>query len=219
MKSRRSDAHLLFRGLRRRLPRDEFPALRCFCPGVEEDEPQAARLAVDLRLDRRAAGDECGVAHETHLAIAAGRALVLRLSRAQGRKPRRLGIGEARGVGIEKLVVKHRLERSEIAAAHRRITLVLEGEVFPCRCSLTDLPCGFSTRFELAPAAWCLHSITSSARASSVGEISRPSALAVLRLITSSNLVGCSTGSSAGLAPLKILSRKAAARSKLCDRS
>ena len=38
-------------------------------------------------------------------------------------------------------------------------------------------------------------------------------ALAVLRLITSSNLVGCSTGSSAGLAPLKILSRKAAARS------
>ena len=35
------------------------------------------------------------------------------------------------------------------------------------------------------------HSITSSARASSDGGISRPSALAVLRLITSSNLVGC----------------------------
>src|SRR5262249_33027723 len=69
MKSRRSDAHLLFRGLRRRLPRDEFPALWCFCPGVEEHEPQAARLAVDLRLDRGATGDERGVAHETHLAI------------------------------------------------------------------------------------------------------------------------------------------------------
>ena len=41
-------------------------------------------------------------------------------------------------------------------------------------------------RDELAP----FHSITSSARASSVGGTSRPSALAVLRLMTSSNLVG-----------------------------
>jgi hypothetical protein len=35
------------------------------------------------------------------------------------------------------------------------------------------------------------YSITSSARASSVGGTSRPSVFAVLRLITSSNLVGC----------------------------
>ena len=42
-------------------------------------------------------------------------------------------------------------------------------------------------RDELAP----FHSITSSARASSDGGTSRPSAFAVLRLITSSNLVGC----------------------------
>src|SRR3954470_8567557 len=49
------------------------------------------------------------------------------------------------------------------------------------------------------------HSITSSARASNEGGISRPSALAVLRLITSSNLVGCRTGRSPGLAPLRIL--------------
>ena len=48
------------------------------------------------------------------------------------------------------------------------------------------------------------HSITSSARASSVGGISRPSALAVLRLMTSSNLVGCTTGRSAGFSPLRI---------------
>jgi hypothetical protein len=34
------------------------------------------------------------------------------------------------------------------------------------------------------------YSITSSARASSVGEISKPSAFAVARLITSSNFVG-----------------------------
>jgi hypothetical protein len=50
------------------------------------------------------------------------------------------------------------------------------------------------------------YSITSSARARSVGGISRPSAFAVLRLITSSNLVGCWIGKSAGLAPLRILS-------------
>jgi hypothetical protein len=35
------------------------------------------------------------------------------------------------------------------------------------------------------------YSITSSARASSVGGTLMPSALAVLRLITSSNFVGC----------------------------
>jgi hypothetical protein len=48
--------------------------------------------------------------------------------------------------------------------------------------------------------------ITSSARDSSDGGIVRPSALAVLRLMTSSNFVGCSTGRSAGFAPLRILS-------------
>src|SRR5262249_34122025 len=49
-----------------------------------------------------------------------------------------------------------------------------------------------------------VHSITSSARASSDGGSSRPSALAVLRLIVSSYLVGCCTGRSAGFAPLRI---------------
>ena len=50
------------------------------------------------------------------------------------------------------------------------------------------------------------YSITSSARTSNEGGTVRPSALAVFRLITSSNLVGCSTGRSAGLVPLRILS-------------
>jgi Putative restriction endonuclease len=55
---------------------------------------------------------------------------------------------------------------------------------------------------------WCPRgqSITSSARASRAGGIVRPSAAAALRLITSSNFEGCSTGKSAGLAPLRILS-------------
>ena len=48
------------------------------------------------------------------------------------------------------------------------------------------------------------HSITSSARASNEDGTVRPSALAVLRLITSSTLVLCWMGRSAGLAPLRI---------------
>ena len=48
--------------------------------------------------------------------------------------------------------------------------------------------------------------MTSSARPSSEGGIVSPSALAALRLMTSSNLLDCSTGSSAGLAPFRILS-------------
>src|ERR1700758_1177315 len=47
------------------------------------------------------------------------------------------------------------------------------------------------------------HSITSSARASSTGGRSRPIALAVIRLKTISNLVGCSTGRSAGCHDVK----------------
>src|SRR5262249_20782013 len=47
------------------------------------------------------------------------------------------------------------------------------------------------------------HSITSSASASSVSGIWRPSALAVLMLTTSSILVGCTTGISAGFSPLR----------------
>src|SRR5262249_44751101 len=47
------------------------------------------------------------------------------------------------------------------------------------------------------------YSITSSARARIDGGTVRPSALAVFKLITSSNRVGCSTGRSAGLAPLR----------------
>jgi hypothetical protein len=50
------------------------------------------------------------------------------------------------------------------------------------------------------------YSITSSARASSVADTSKPSAMAVTRLTTSSNLVGCSTGRSAGFVPRRILS-------------
>ena len=48
------------------------------------------------------------------------------------------------------------------------------------------------------------HSITTSATATSVGGRVRPSALAVLRLMTSSIFVDCCTGKSAGFSPLRI---------------
>jgi hypothetical protein len=57
-----------------------------------------------------------------------------------------------------------------------------------------------------------LYSITSVALVSSAGGTSRPSAFAVLRLITNSNLVGNSIGRSLGFSPFKILSTNVAAR-------
>jgi hypothetical protein len=50
------------------------------------------------------------------------------------------------------------------------------------------------------------HSITSSARSSNDSGIVKPCALAVLRLSTNSNLVGCSTGISPAFVPRRILS-------------
>src|SRR5262249_6766878 len=50
------------------------------------------------------------------------------------------------------------------------------------------------------------HSITSSARASSVGGISRPRAFAVLRLMTNSYFVGACTGRLAGFSPFRMRS-------------
>ena len=45
----------------------------------------------------------------------------------------------------------------------------------------------------------------SSASADRFGGTSMPSALAVLRLMTNSNLVDCTTGKSPGFSPLRIL--------------
>ena len=50
----------------------------------------------------------------------------------------------------------------------------------------------------------CAYSITSSARASSIGGTSRPSALAVLRLMASTYLFGACTGRSAGVSPFNM---------------
>src|SRR6516162_7556980 len=67
--------------------------------------------------------------------------------------------------------------------------------------------CPAKKQHDVAPS----HSMTSSAWASRAGGMVRFSKRAVLRLIDSSNRVGCPTGMSAGLAPLTILSICAAA--------
>ena len=64
---------------------------------------------------------------------------------------------------------------------------------------------GFHSIVLAFPAA-PLHSITSSARAITVGGISRPIAFAVFKLITNSNVTGCAIRRSSGLVPRKILS-------------
>src|SRR5262249_50629017 len=67
-------------------------------------------------------------------------------------------------------------------------------------------------RDELAPLQLRDHSITSSARASSVGGIPMPSALAVARFTIRSNLGGCCTRMVAAFAPSRIFSTEAPAR-------
>src|SRR5262249_18567284 len=86
-----------------------------------------------------------------------------------------------------------------------------DAQSFGCLRARRERPCCRATeqRDELAAAA---HSITSSARASSVAGISRPSALAVLRLMTKSYLVGACTGRFAGFSPLRMRSTQPAAR-------
>src|SRR5262245_54636947 len=79
-------------------------------------------------------------------------------------------------------------------ARHPAARLLRPRRQRPCRRRAAD------ERDKLA----ALHSITSSARARSEAGTSRPVAFAVARLFTSSNLVGCTTGRSAGLAPLRI---------------
>src|SRR5262249_50771972 len=69
------------------------------------------------------------------------------------------------------------------------------------RCQMQKLSAG---KFHLNLPLASDHSITSSARASSVGGTSRPSAFAVLRLIKNSNFVVWNTGKSAGFAPLRM---------------
>jgi hypothetical protein len=70
--------------------------------------------------------------------------------------------------------------------------------------------CGATSDVRFGPIA-DTHSITSSARARNAGCTVTPIAPAVFTLMTNSNLVGCSTGISAGFVPFRILSAISAA--------
>src|SRR5215813_11649241 len=61
-------------------------------------------------------------------------------------------------------------------------------------------------RLDRTSFAWRTHSITLSARSRNDSGVVSPSALAVVRLMTRSNLVGCSIGMSPAFAPRRILS-------------
>jgi hypothetical protein len=62
------------------------------------------------------------------------------------------------------------------------------------------------------------YSITRSARERNTGENVNPIVFAVRKLTASSNVVGCSTGMSAGFVPLRTLSTRSAARRYLSGR-
>jgi hypothetical protein len=100
---------------------------------------------------------------------------------------------------------------------HRAKTMA---QIEPRNCGLRISDCGFWERvtktlififaFSISkseiPNSKLLHRITLSARTSTFGGIVSPICLAAFRLMISSNLIGRSTGRSAGLTPFKILS-------------
>jgi hypothetical protein len=75
-----------------------------------------------------------------------------------------------------------------------------------CLLKSGDVRCTYPCLLWANSGHWADHSITSSARASTAGGITRPNAFAVLRLISSSFLVGACTASSEGFSPLRMRS-------------
>src|SRR5205085_12637513 len=118
-----------------------------------------------------------------------------------------------RGRGIPAGIWNRRREYQEARVLSRSLRAVLEGgEGSGCACKafvpehakrVSGTYDHMGSDFAAGTQA---HSMTASARASSAAGTVSPSAFAVFRLTTSSNLVGCSIGRSAGRAPLRILS-------------
>src|SRR5262245_12981956 len=103
--------------------------------------------------------------------------------------------------------------RAAHAAGHNALRGSGPGQIQDTAIAMSALPpkadmCSAARDVRFGPKADIarFHLITSSARASSVGGTVRPSALAVLRLITSSYLVGACTGRLAGFSPLRMRS-------------
>jgi hypothetical protein len=97
------------------------------------------------------------------------------------------------------------------SSSGKSVTKILASEVSPVRSAaeMTTTASCTHRRLVKAPVRAVSttnppYSMSSSARARTGGGIVSPSALAVFKLTTSSNFVGCWTGRSAGLAPLRI---------------
>ena len=90
------------------------------------------------------------------------------------------------------------------------VNLIFDADISQCNHHVGFTPeSGHSARLAACPLCAnsghsAIHSITSSALVSSAGGMGRPSDFAVLRLKTSSNLVGCTTGRFAGFSPLRM---------------
>jgi hypothetical protein len=87
-------------------------------------------------------------------------------------------------------------EPSQKPSFLREIRLGIEGRLRVASCRSVRVRIGASRSYSITSSAWT---------SSNCGTV-RPSALAVFRLMTSSNVVGCSNGSSAGFSPFRTLS-------------
>ena len=115
------------------------------------------------------------------------------IHRARFLRKRRAGLGETQSVRSFNgccASADKQSARSMAQSARTMIVLFMFSLLYPL-----DSP----RHFTLVPS----HLITLSARASTFGGIVSPICLAAFRLMINSNFVGCSTGRSAGLAPLK----------------
>src|SRR5262245_1979851 len=129
---------------------------------------------------------------------------------AGGNRWRRLDRAQARDMLVADLAVlsaglhqAHCQPIGRLAKVHEHRSGTMRGSPQ----GIAFLPGGARPLVAALASSWrrARHSMTSSASASSFAGICMPNALAVARLITNSNLLGCITGSSAGLAPLRIL--------------
>ena len=100
------------------------------------------------------------------------------------------------GFEVDHQFERGRFRRSAPSSLIRRQT---SPAFAPKRTLVADMQCPLSANGRHR----VIHSITSSARASSIGGTSIPSAFAVLALMMRRNRVGCSIGRSAGFTPLR----------------
>ena len=174
--------------------------------GAEDDRDGGGRLARCHRGRRRRRIDQLGPARHQH-----ARRLRQRLGSVVAMGPlvdhgAPLDPAEPAHL-VEERRQRHGLARGGArreyadAAQRSRLPLPLRLRLRPALHRKRDQPDPGGRGQGAEQATPALHSITSSARSSSDGGIVMPSALAVLRLMTSSNRVGCSMGRSAGRAP------------------